>query len=54
MANAWITQEALEIGLEGGELDSALAYAGNQGWLDNTQKEGWTSLTAAGEAAGTP
>jgi hypothetical protein len=31
MANAWITQEALEIGLEGDELDSTLTYAGNQG-----------------------
>jgi hypothetical protein len=50
MANAWISKVALEIGLKGEEFHSALVYAGGQDWLDNDQKEGWTSLTRAGEA----
>jgi hypothetical protein len=50
MADAWITKIALEIGLQNGALYSALAYAGTQDWLANNQKEGWTSLTSAGEA----
>jgi hypothetical protein len=45
MANAWISKVALEIGLKGEEFHSALVYAGGQDWLDNDQKEGWTSLT---------
>lgn len=49
MANAWITKVALEIGLKGGEFYSALAYAGEQDWLDNNQQEGWSALTSAGE-----
>ena len=51
MANAWITEVALEIGLEGDELHSALAYAGEQGWIDNSNMTGRTSLTRAGEGA---
>ena len=31
-ANAWIEKKALEIGLEGTQFVSALAYAGNGGW----------------------
>jgi hypothetical protein len=31
--NAWIEKKALEIGLEGGQFVSALAYAGSEGWL---------------------
>ena len=50
MANAWISKVGLEIGLKGEEFHSALVYAGGQDWLDNDQKEGWTSLTRAGEA----
>jgi hypothetical protein len=50
MTDAWITKVALEIGLQNGELYSALAYAGTQDWLADNQKEGWTSLTRAGEA----
>lgn len=50
MANAWISKVALEIGLKGEEFHSALVYAGGQDWLDNDQKQGWTSLTRAGEA----
>jgi hypothetical protein len=50
MTDAWIRKVALEIGLQNGELYSALAYAGTQDWLADNQKEGWTSLTRAGEA----
>jgi hypothetical protein len=50
MADPWIAKIALEIGLHDGELHSALAYAGTQDWLADSQKEGWTSLTRAGEA----
>ncbi len=46
-ANAWIENKALQIGLEGNQFVSALAYAGNEGWLAD---KGWTSLTRAGEA----
>jgi hypothetical protein len=45
MADPWIKKVALEIGLQNGELYSALTYAGTQEWLTNRQKEGWTSLT---------
>ena len=31
--NAWIEKKALEIGLEGSQFVSALAYAGSEGWL---------------------
>ena len=50
MTDAWIKKVAQEIGLQNGELYSALAYAGTQDWLANNQKEGWTFLTRAGEA----
>jgi hypothetical protein len=30
-ANAWIQKKALEMGLEGSQFVSALAYAGNEG-----------------------
>jgi hypothetical protein len=49
-ANAWIQKKALEIGLEGGQFVSALAHAGNEGWLADVQRRGWTCLTRAGEA----
>jgi hypothetical protein len=38
----------LEIGLEGGQFVSALAYAGSEGWLVDAPRRGWTSLTRAG------
>jgi hypothetical protein len=50
MTNNWIRKVALEIGLKGSEFHSAFAYAGTQDWLNNDEKEGWTSLTGAGEA----
>jgi SOS response regulatory protein OraA/RecX len=55
MANAWITQVALEIGLAGDEFDSALDYAADQGWFDDTEvadNANWVSLTPVGESAG--
>lgn len=50
-ANAWIQKEALEIGLEGRQFASALAYAGNEGWLADAPRRDRTCLTRAGEAA---
>jgi hypothetical protein len=41
---------ALEIGLEGGQFVSALAYAGSEGWLTDAPRRGLTSLTRAGAA----
>ena len=52
MANAWIEQVALEIGLAGDELHSALAYAGTQKWFKDSNMTGRASLTPAGEGAG--
>ena len=49
-ANAWIEKKALQIGLEGNQFVSALAYAGNEGWLADAPRKDWTSLTRAGEA----
>ena len=49
-ATAWIQKEALEIGLEGSQFASALAYAGNEGWLADAPRRGRTCLTGAGEA----
>lgn len=50
MAKAWIEKRAWEIGLEGQELVSALAYAGNEGWITDGPREGWISLTSKGTA----
>jgi hypothetical protein len=50
MAKSWINKKAWEIGLEGQELISALAYAGNQGWLADGPREGQILLTSKGEA----
>ena len=49
-ANAWIEKKAFEIGLEGGQFVSALAYAGSEGWLADAARRDWTSLTRAGHA----
>ena len=37
--NAWIEKKVFEIGLEGGQLVSALAYAGSEGWLVDARGE---------------
>jgi hypothetical protein len=47
-ANAWIEKKALEIGLEGSQFVSALSYAGNEGWLVDARRRGWSSLTNTG------
>jgi len=41
-ANTWIEKKALEIGLEGDQFVSALTYAGNEGWLVDASRRGWT------------
>jgi hypothetical protein len=52
-ANTWIEKKALQIGLEGNQFVSALAYAGNEGWLADAPRRGWTSLTRVGKAIAT-
>ena len=48
MAKAWIEKRAWEIGLEGQELVSALAYAGNEGWItDGPRRAGFRSRARA-------
>jgi 2-hydroxychromene-2-carboxylate isomerase len=45
---------AAQIGLEGDEFDSALDYAGDQGWFEDAEVDddaSWVSLTPAGAAA---
>ena len=49
-ANAWIQKKGSEIGLEGSQFVSALAYAGNEAWLADAPRKGWTCLTRAGRA----
>jgi hypothetical protein len=49
--NAQIAAIALQISLEGEDLDAAVDYVGKYGWLNRTQKTRWTSLTHAGETA---
>jgi len=39
-ANVWVETKALEIGLEGGQFVSALAYAGSEGWLADAPRRG--------------
>ena len=48
--NAWIEKKAFEIGLEGCQFVSALAYAGSEGWLADAPRRDWASLTRAGQA----
>lgn len=51
IATAWINKKAWEIGVQGQELVSALAYAGNEGWLADGPREGQILLTSKGEAS---
>ena len=51
IAAAWIHKKAWEIGLEGQNLVSALAYAGNEGWLADGPQTGQVLLTGKAEAA---
>jgi hypothetical protein len=51
MANAWIHQKAVQACFGEEELFAALKYAAEQGWIGKGSKEGWISLTIAGETA---
>jgi hypothetical protein len=44
-------QSALWLGIEGVELDDALTFAGEQGWVENAPAD-TIRLTDAGHAAG--
>jgi len=49
-----IMDVGVQIGLEGDEFDSALDYAGDQGWFEDAEVDddaSWVSLTPAGMAA---
>ena len=49
--NPMLVQNALWLGIEGVELDDALTFAGEQGWVE-TAPEDTIRLTDAGHAAG--
>ena len=49
--NPTLIENALWLGIDDSDLDSALIYAGEQGWVENGPED-TTILTAAGYAAG--
>jgi hypothetical protein len=50
MASAWIDKIAVrDMELHGTPLASAIAYAQAEGWLIDSPRKGWMSLTRAGE-----
>jgi hypothetical protein len=50
MDSAWIDEIAVrDVSLHGTQLASALAYAEGVGWLVDSPRSGWVSLTRAGE-----
>ena len=50
MASAWVDKIAVrDMALHGTALASALAYAEGEGWLTDSPRKGWVSLTRAGE-----
>ena len=50
MDSAWIDGIAVrDVSLHGTQLVSALAYAEAEGWLVDSARKGWLSLTRAGE-----
>ena len=50
MDSAWIDEIAVrDVSLHGTQLASALAYAEGEGWLVDSPRKGWVSLTRAGE-----
>ena len=49
--NSMLVQNAVWLGIEGPDLDSALSFAGQQRWIENGVN-GTTVLTPAGYAAG--
>jgi hypothetical protein len=49
MANTWVHNIALrDMSLQGTDLASAIAYAEGEGWLADSSRKGWVSLTRAG------
>jgi hypothetical protein len=50
MDSAWVDKIAVrDMALQGTELASAIAYAEAEGWLIDSPRKGWVSLTRAGE-----
>jgi hypothetical protein len=50
MDSAWMDKIAVrDASLDGTQLACALAYAEGEGWLVDSPKKGWLSLTRAGE-----
>ena len=49
--NPTLIENALSLGIDGPDLDGALIFAGEQGWVENGPED-TTILTAAGHAAG--
>ena len=50
MGSAWVHEIAMrDMSLQGTELASALAYAEGEGWLADSPRKGWISLTRKGE-----
>jgi hypothetical protein len=50
MDGAWVDKIAVrDIELHGTALASAIAYAEGEGWLTDSPRKGWVSLTRAGE-----
>ena len=53
MARAWVDKIAVrDMALHGTALASAVAYAEAEGWLADSPRRGWVSLTRAGEVIG--
>jgi hypothetical protein len=51
MVNTWVEDIALKAALRGTTFASALAYAQGQGWIADGPRNGWTTITRAGERA---
>jgi len=50
MDSAWVHKIAMrDMSLQGTELASALGYAEGEGWLADSPRKGWISLTRKGE-----
>jgi hypothetical protein len=50
LAIVWVHEIALrDMSLQGTDLASALAYAEGEGWLADSPRKGWLSLTGTGE-----
>ena len=50
MANIWVHSIGVtDLSLQGTDLASALAYAEGEGWLADSPRRGWISLTRVGE-----